>query len=124
MILASLLSGSVAPAANHSEQFRAAHPQAQGFLAGRRVLLADALGELLQQARAWPTPALEVDWPTFAGNARRDAVATAIQDVSLTPAWKRPLDPPGDYQAPPVRRWAHRRFAWRRPISNCAVTTR
>ena len=69
------------------------------------MLLADALGELLQQARAWPTPALEVDWPTFAGNVRRDAIAAAIQDVSLTPAWKRPLDPPGDYQGAAVRRW-------------------
>ena len=59
MILASLLSGSVKPAANQTEQFRAAHPQAQGFLAGRRVVLADALGELLQQARAWPTPAMK-----------------------------------------------------------------
>ena len=105
MLLATLLEGTWARAADQYQKFCSAHPQAEGPLGGRHVLYVEALGELLQQARQWPIPPTSPDWLTFAGNPRRNGVAGPVVDVSLEPAWKIPLDPPGTFQGAAVRRW-------------------
>ena len=104
MLLATLLEGTWARAADQYQKFCSAHPQAEGPLGGRHVLYVEALGELLQQARQWPIPPTSPDWLTFAGNPRRNGVAGPVVDVSLEPAWKIPLDPPGTFQGAAVRR--------------------
>lgn len=56
--------------------FRAAHPRAEGQLAGRSGIYADILQNLVADA-AGLAPAEADDWPTFAGDPSRNAVPAA-----------------------------------------------
>src|SRR5690606_13414431 len=52
--------------------------------------LAEILGELLTESRAWSTPPKSRDWATFARTPQRDAVAHGTVDISSV-VWKVPL---------------------------------
>lgn len=105
MILASVLSGALARAEAEWERFAVAHPQSEGFFAGRRVKYVEQLGELLRQAADWPSPNTLSDWPVFAGTAQRNGIAPRIDDIGWEPIWRVALDSPGRYDGLTVRRW-------------------
>ena len=90
LVLASLVEGAYARAADELEQFRQQYPDATGRLAAREGNLAEILGELLTESRAWSTPPKSRDWATFARTPQRDAVAHGTVDISSV-VWKVPL---------------------------------
>ena len=71
LILVSLREGNLARAKNELEQFKIKYRDAQGKLAGQKVVYAEALQQLLDQAHSWPPARRQVTWPTYAGTASR-----------------------------------------------------
>lgn len=100
LVLVSILEGSAGRAREELDELARLHPAARGRFGGRDVNYAEALAELLAQSAAWPGPPPEPDWPTFAGNARRNRAATTAPDVGPV-AWRRALPPaePGGQMA-------------------------
>jgi len=90
LVLVSILEGSSARAREELAQFARLHPQAKGRLAGREVVHAEALAELLAESAAWPPPKPSADWPTFAGCGARNRAAARLIDVAEV-AWRMPL---------------------------------
>ncbi len=86
LVLASILEGSQDRAAAELDAFRRQYGEAMGRLAGTEGNLAEILGRLLAESREWTLPPRPRDWPTFAGNGQRNAVARADVDFA-GPAW-------------------------------------
>ena len=68
------------------------HGEAQGRLGGHEGKYADLLGALLADSVAWPPAASDPNWVTFAGNSRRNRIASRLSDVGAI-AWRLPLRP-------------------------------
>jgi hypothetical protein len=64
-----------------------ADPEATGTLAGKSGPYVELLGSLLQEVEGWPPPTQSADWPTLAGNFRRDRIAAADMDLAGRPLW-------------------------------------
>ena len=90
LVLVSILEGLPGRAKEELDQFVRMHPEARGRLAGRDVVYATALGELLAQSAAWPQPKPDPDWPTFAGTPLRAKIAAEMIDVGAV-TWRVPL---------------------------------
>ncbi len=87
LALASIMEGSHERAEFELEILKKLQPSAKGKLAGKSVDYHAALSALLKASRDWPSPDLRRDWPTFAGNDRRNARAPAEIDIAGTPVW-------------------------------------
>jgi outer membrane protein assembly factor BamB len=101
-LLARLFLGDRAGAAEELQQFRAAHPDVAGLLAGQRGRYADRLAALFAGETTQPAAAVRRDdWPTLAGDPTRNAVRS---DADLprywpnAPTWTAPL--PADPRRP------------------------
>jgi len=108
LALVSILEGSTARARDELEQFARLHADARGRLGGPEVNYAEALGTLLREAGAWPQPAPDPDWPTFAGNAWRNKTAPESADVGQV-AWRISLPQIAGAPEPPNGANARRR---------------
>ncbi len=93
LVLASILEGDSSRARAELAELVRLHPAARGWLGGREVNYAEALGELLTRSAAWPKPAGRPDWPTFAGAPTRNQIAPRSVDVAELGevAWRMPL---------------------------------
>jgi len=92
LVLVSILEGSIDRARRELAALKRLHPAARGRLGGRKVDLAETLGELIEQSGQWPGPQPGPDWPTFAGSFDRQAVAPAPAEVGRV-VWRRALRP-------------------------------
>ena len=90
LVLASVLEGSALRAKAELEGLLRLHPEARGRLGGEEVNLVDKLKELLAASEHWPQIRRGGDWPTFAGDAHRGAIAPNAVDVGKV-AWRVPL---------------------------------
>jgi len=90
LVLPSILEGSRQRAQVESSLLRLLHPDADGFLAGRRGRYADTLQILLQEATQWPPVRQSSEWPTFGGSNAREKTAAEV-DVAGKPLWSYPL---------------------------------
>jgi outer membrane protein assembly factor BamB len=99
LVLASILVGAEARAADELQRLEQLHGDARGHLAGREVDFVEALGQLLAESRTWPTLPQNPDWPTFAGAAGRNRIAPPVVDVGKV-AWRRTLRPKPAAEAP------------------------
>ena len=91
LVLASIYEGSPARAEFELNLLKELHPKAQGKLNGKTVDFHEALSAMLEKSRGWRAPAGQRDWPTFAGDADRNAAGARQLDISGTPAWSFPL---------------------------------
>jgi outer membrane protein assembly factor BamB len=87
LVLVSILEGCPERAREELTEFVRLHGDARGRLAGRDVVYAAALGDILRQSPLWPGPQPSPDWPTFAGCAARNRVAAEAVDVGGV-AWR------------------------------------
>lgn len=92
LVLASILEGSLQRARSELARFEQLHPDSRGWLGGREVRYAEALGELLAEGAGWPAPGPASGWPTFAGSPERNATAPEPADPAVV-AWRVPLRP-------------------------------
>jgi outer membrane protein assembly factor BamB len=90
LCLASLLSRDFARAAWELEVFRELHGNQQGRLAGRTVVVADALATMLADAQATPNREAAGSWTTFAGDWLRNGHAQQAGEIQA-PDWKAEL---------------------------------
>ena len=96
--VAALLAGDAGAAGRMTEALRARRPDAAGPLAGRKGVYWRTLQELAGSDEVSP-PRPGGDWPTFAGNFRRDRAAPrALQAGDVEHSW--PLE--GDEDDPPA----------------------
>ena len=93
LVLVSILEGSQQRARDELSAFVRLHGEAHGRMQGRDVVYATLLAQFLQQSTLWPHEAAKGDWPTFAGNLARNAVAGEMTDVASV-AWRVPLPRP------------------------------
>ncbi|HEY1065075.1 MAG TPA: PQQ-binding-like beta-propeller repeat protein, partial [Pirellulales bacterium] len=98
LVLASILQGDRARAAEELDRslrggpgFTQRYPETRGRLGGKEGKYADLLRDLLKQSESWPTPRPDDDWPTFAGDYERNAIAPSAVAVAGK-AWKNPID--------------------------------
>lgn len=98
LVLAAHARGDRPAAAKLFEAFRAAHPKADGRLAGRTGALADILTQVL----AGPPPRLShppaaADWPTVGGSPSRDGRVPGVlpRHWPSQPTWKTPIPTAG-----------------------------
>jgi outer membrane protein assembly factor BamB len=94
LVLVSILEGSLERAKLELEILRRLAPEAEGELAGRRGTWTALLEHLLKDGAAWPEPKTARDWPTFAGDAERNATANApaaAPTLGLRSVWSYPL---------------------------------
>src|SRR5690606_9853282 len=92
LILCSLAEGDVQRAERELMIFAERFAAAEGTLAGQSGRLVEILQRLVADPQQWPWPTAERRWPTFAGNAARNAVVPGA--VAVGPAvWTLPLDP-------------------------------
>lgn len=80
LVLARILEGSADLARDELAAFGALHGEAVGYFGGREVRYAEALKRLLAESAAWPSSRPDPDWPTFAGNFRRNKTLPAAVD--------------------------------------------
>jgi len=99
LVLASILEGSSARAAEELSRFATLHPDARGWFGGRDANYVEALASLLAESARWPRRAPPGDWPTFAGSPDRNGIAPRLVDVAGV-AWRVPLrERPAEDQA-------------------------
>ncbi|MCH8840421.1 MAG: PQQ-binding-like beta-propeller repeat protein [Planctomycetes bacterium] len=87
LALVSIRAGQWERAAGQLVRFTSSHPDARGRLAGRNVVYAAQLAQLLKQARQWPTPGPQRDWPTAGGGFARTHAARTDARLELQPLW-------------------------------------
>jgi len=87
LVLVSILEGSMERARDELAAFEELHADAAGRFGGREVVYREALGQLLAESAAWPTPGPTPGWPTFAGNFARNKTAPATIDGGRI-AWR------------------------------------
>lgn len=87
LTLVSIRAGQWERAADQIARLASSHPNARGRLAGRDVVYAEQLAELLNQARQWPTHGPEQDWPTAGGSFARTHAAPSDGGSELQPLW-------------------------------------
>jgi len=75
LVLVSILQGARERAAWELKLFRRLHPEAEGRLAGRTTVYAEALARMLDESESWPDPPQPAGWHTFAGSPRRNKTA-------------------------------------------------
>ncbi len=92
LVLASILEGLAGRAREELAAFVRLHPNAQGRLGGQEGKYADLLKTLLAESSSWPADASDPNWPTFAGNPRRNRLASRLADVG-TVRWRTALRP-------------------------------
>jgi outer membrane protein assembly factor BamB len=90
LVLVSILEGAIVRAREEYQAFRELHPQARGWLRGREVNYAEALGSLIDAAPAWREPIPAADWPTFAGSPARNHPMAAMARVGAR-LWDEPI---------------------------------
>lgn len=104
LVLVSILEGAAGRARDELAAFAQLHPDAQGRLGKRHgkyvVLLITLLAESTTWSKRGPGSGVGnqgsdkvIDWPTFAGNPRRNRIATPLVDVGAV-AWRAPLISP------------------------------
>jgi outer membrane protein assembly factor BamB len=115
-LLAQLFRGDRRGLAEESRAFEALHAEARGELAGRKGRYADIVRDLARQPETVALPTAGQTWPTFAGDASRNAVlprapgrlgqlrplAGTPRRVPLTPEGKKPVrdEEAGDVPSP------------------------
>ena len=72
LVLVSILEGARQRAAVELAEFARLHPNAQGRLGGKQGRYVDLLKDLLGESTAWPAPASNPGWSTFAGSFCRN----------------------------------------------------
>ncbi len=92
LVLTSILEGALDRAQDELAAMAGLHPDARGRFGGREVNYVEALSSLLSESTAWPQPAPDPDWPTFAGSPLRNKAAPESVDV-VEVAWRLPLRP-------------------------------
>ena len=102
-ILATILRGESGPPQEELKPFRAAHPRAEGYLAGRQGNYAALLEKALESIGGAARP--ERGWPTFAGTAARACVLPEAPHCRwLEPTWRVRLEgsDPARVDGPPL----------------------
>ncbi len=87
LILVSIMEGSLGRAQEELRSFERVHPGAEGRLAGRNVIIAEALATMISAAAAWPDIKASEDWTTFAGAPSRTRIARGNLDLGAQ-AWE------------------------------------
>lgn len=90
LVLASILEGSSARAAEELSRFAKLHPDARGWFGGRETNYVEALSSLRAESARWPRRTPPGDWPTLAGSPDRNGIAPRLVDVAGV-AWRVPL---------------------------------
>ena len=90
LILASILSQDQQRAEWELSEFEAEFADAEGQLAGRQVVLSQALQQLLAESSSWPALPAEPHWSTFGGDVTRQRIAPGEIDIRA-PLWEREL---------------------------------
>ena len=90
LVLVSILEETPQRARDELTEFSRLHPDARGWLGGREVDYAAALGALLAESGVWPRPKASPEWPTFAGSPTRNMIASEKIDPG-TVDWRVPL---------------------------------
>ena len=88
LVLVSILEGALKRASLELEMFQSLHRQAEGRLAGQSGNLAERLQSLFEESRAWPVPATDENWTTFAGSPRRQQIGQASFAALGRPDWQ------------------------------------
>lgn len=87
LILVSLREGNFERAKEELEKFSEEHGEARGKLGGEEVVFAEALDELLEQAKSSPTGKVQNDWPTYAGAPNRTNFNRVHRPKSIQQVW-------------------------------------
>jgi len=89
LVLATIAQGDADRADWELKAFESLHPDAEGTLAGKTGTLVEILREVSASAADWPSPAVESDTLTFAGNPQRNRVLPETLGT-VVPRWSVP----------------------------------
>jgi outer membrane protein assembly factor BamB len=98
-LLAKLFQGEYVEVPGGIDAFRRQHPDAIGYLAGRKVVYADMLEDILNRCHGTGPPEGNRDWATLAGNYTRNTNPFPAPDRRVwtkRPAWRIRFDRPED----------------------------
>ena len=112
LVLISIMEGAMDRATMELAVFSQRYSQAEGRLGGRRVVYAEKLASLMEEADTWRRPRLQKGWQTFAGSSERvQELAGAVRATNM--AWVNhiKLGPPLSVNHPMPR---HSAFVGRR----------
>ena len=101
LVLASILEGATDRARTELADFARLHPDARGRLGHREGKYVNLLGTMLAESASWPALPEDPNWPTFAGNPRRNRIASPLVDVGAV-AWRLRLWSVEDVKEPKI----------------------